>query len=118
MKRIMRAIAAKALVLGIVAVILMSATGKSGATGTSHEIKDDKTIQWIIDQIRTKNSGYASDYVAERVSYLLREDEYRSGKVFPLNNINMTVISDHKTQKDINVRAIQCYGYARYVYFM
>ena len=75
MKRIMRAIAAKALVLGIVAVILMSATGKSGATGTSHEIKDDKTIQWIIDQIKANKSGYASDYVAERMSYLLYEGE-------------------------------------------
>lgn len=118
MKRMMRNILSIALALSMVVAALLLVTEKSMAVGTSHERTDDNTIQWIIDQIRTENSGYASDYIANRVDYLLTQDKYGIGTVFPFRNISDSVITDHQTQKDINLQGAECYGYAKYVYFM
>lgn len=99
-------------------IILSLSIGRSLAAGTGHEVSDQVSIDWIIDQIRTNNNDFASDYIAERIRYLVSEDTYRPGTEFPFRDIETSVITDHQTQKDIYLRGAECYGYARYVYFM
>jgi len=118
MNKIIKNILSKTLVLSMAVVTLMLATGKSMAASISHEINDSTTIQWIIDQIRIENSGYASDYVAERLIYLINKDKYKLGSDFGIRVVANSVITDIQTKKDINLAAAECKGYAKYEYFM
>lgn len=78
----------------------------------------------IITQIQTNNSdyisksSYASNYVAERVNYLISSDTYKRGAIFPTRDTEKSIITDNQTGKEMNLKGAECYGYARYVYFM
>ena len=104
-----------------IAISFICLLGGKAMAGSTHEVPDkekEETIEWIVKQIRSDNSGYASSYVAERLTYLINKDKYKIGSNLGIRDIDNSVITDQQTEKEINLMAAECKGYAKYVYFM